>query len=113
MSGFALVEPELLEPRAGDEAEVGAAVRGQVERSGLARELDRMERLRVQGGGAEADALCDARHRQQREDGGLEEEVVEDGENVEAGCLGAACDLLVLLDGLVGLEAEPSSNALR
>ncbi len=107
VSGRLLVEAELVEPRAGDEAEVRAAVRREVERSGLARDLDRMQRLRVQRGGAEPHALGDARHRQQREERRLEEEVVEHREDVEARRLGATRDLLVALDGLVGLQAEP------
>jgi hypothetical protein len=54
----------------------------------------------------QAHALGDVRHREQREDRRLVEEVVEDGDPVEPRDFDAACDRLVLLDGLVRLGAE-------
>src|SRR5881628_3765872 len=65
-----------------------------------------MERRGVERGGAEANPLRDARDREEREDRRLEEEIVEDGDDVEPGGLGAAPEPLVLRDGRVGLEAK-------
>jgi hypothetical protein len=70
------------------------------------RDLDRTERRRVRRRRTQAHALGDVRHREQREDRRLVEEVVEDGDPVEPRDFDAACDRLVLLDGLVRLGAE-------
>src|SRR5262249_34918101 len=52
-----------------------------------------------------------ARDREQREDRGLEEEIVEDGDHVEARVLREPPERLVLLDGLVRLQPKADLEA--
>jgi hypothetical protein len=102
-----LVEAELLHPGAAHEAEVGAARRGEVERRGLACDLDRVERLGVQRRRAEPHALRHAGDRQERKDRRLEEEILEDRDDVEARGLGAPAHRFVVGQRPVRLEAQP------
>ena len=90
-----LAEAELVEPGALRKTEVRAPARDGVEHRDLAGDLVRVERERVERGRAEPDPLGHARHEQQRPDRGLVEQVVEDGEDVDARRLRAHRDRLV------------------
>jgi hypothetical protein len=103
----ALLDPEPAEPRARREAEEGAASRDEIERSGLAGELDRVDGERVEAGGAEARAFRRPGDLEQRGERGLVPEVVERGDDVESAALGDLRERRVLAGPLVGLQAEP------
>jgi hypothetical protein len=101
-----LVEAEPVEPRARDEPEIRATARREIERCCLSGELDGVEGLDVERRRAEANVLGDARECEQRIDGRLEEEVVEDRDDVEACRLGATPEVLVFDGALVRLQPE-------
>jgi hypothetical protein len=65
-----------------------------------------MQRERVECGGAEPDPLRHASHQQERPDRRLIEEVVIDGQDVDACRLGAAGERLVLLRSLIRADAD-------
>ena len=109
----AFVEPQPVEPCARGEAEIGAAAGGDVERRGLPGELDRMERRGVERGRPEPHPLGRRRDHEQREDRGLEEEVVVDRDDVEACLLGLLRERRVLLGPLVRLQPEPDLVQVR
>jgi hypothetical protein len=88
-----LLEPELVEPGALDEAEVGAPVRGAIERRDLAGDLDRVQRVRVQRRRPDADPLGCRRDLEQGRDRRGEEQVVKDRDDVEARLLGPPGEL--------------------
>src|SRR5207253_11419382 len=101
LPGPALVGPEPVGPRARHETQVGPPAGGKVERRYLTGQLDGMESRRIEGGGADPHAFGRARDQEQRIDGRLEEQVVEDGDNVETGGFGAPRERGVLLRALV------------
>src|SRR5437868_821015 len=86
-SSSPVLEPEPVEPRALHEPEIGAPAGREVERRDLTRDLDRVQRVRVERRGAEPDPFGAARHDEQRRDRRRVEQVVEDGDHVEAGGL--------------------------
>ena len=106
-AGRELVDAERLEPRSGGEPEERAAVRGAVERGDLARDLDRVQRERVEARRPDAGVRRRAGDLEQRRQRGLEPEVVEDRDDVEARLVGAAGECRVLAGSLVGLQREP------
>ena len=101
-----LVDAETVEPRPLREAEEGATVRDRVEHRGLAGDLVRMQRERVQRSRPEADPLRHASHQQERSDRRLVEQVVVDGQDVDARLLGSAGERLVLVGRLIRADAD-------
>ena len=101
-----LLDAELVEPRPLREAEIRASARDRVEHRDLAGDLVRMQRERVERGRPESDPLRHAGHEQQRPDRRLVEQVVVDGENVDAARLGPPRERLVLLRRLVRANAD-------
>ena len=105
-----VLEADAVEPRPGGEPEVGAALRRDVERRGLPGDLDRVQRERVQARRPDAHALgrlCDLEQRGQR---GLEEEIVEDRDDVEAVALRLLRERGVGARALVALQPETEAR---
>src|SRR5437763_15415643 len=89
------------------EPEERAPTGDEVERSDLAGDLDGMQRVRIERGGADPDTLGRPGYEDERDDRRLEQQVVEDRHDVHAGRLSPPPQLGVVLGSLVGLEPEP------
>ncbi len=101
-----LLDAEAVEPRALREAEERATSGNEVEHRDLAGDLVRVQRERVERCRPQADALRHASHEQQRPDRRLVEQVVVDGEHVDARVLGAARERLVLVRSLIRPDTD-------
>ena len=106
------MQAELVQPRALDEAEIRAPVRDCVERGDLPGDLDRMQRVGVEGRRTDPDTLGRLRDQEERRDRGLVEQVVVDGEDVEAARLRLHCERGVLGRALVRLDPEAELHSL-
>src|SRR5204863_440921 len=73
-----LLEAETVEPRPVGEPEEGTSAGNEVERGDLAGDLDRVERVRIERCGADADALGRRSYEDERDDRGLEQQVMKD-----------------------------------
>ena len=107
-----LAQAELVQPRALDEAEIRAPVRDCVERGDLPGDLDRVQRVGVESRRTDPDTLGRLRDQEERRDRGLVEQVVVDGEDVEAARLGLPCERGVLGRALVRLDPEAELHSL-
>ncbi len=98
-----LVDTEGVEPGSGREPEEGSPARRRVERRDLARDLDGVQRERVEARRPDARAAGRRGNLEQRRQGGLVPEVVVDRDHREAGVVRKSSQSCVLARALVRL----------